>query len=194
MGRELTMKLCAGWYLGLFVLTSAGSLRLQRQAAADRRFLKGATFEPPPDQQAAEADPFLRSWRRGQGLYCSNGSLIGIMKRSSRDVLEPDLYIFGIPGEFRGYKPGYSKLFERFRNRFTWVILKASTNNAAGRVLLRSDDPRETPRIEFRYFDEGSDGLAQGSLSPNCARAPAGFRHPGQHSNRLLNGRLVTSA
>jgi|SRR5262249_41065687 len=146
MGRELTMKLCAGWYLGFSFLRARGSLRLQRQAAADRRLLKGATFEPPPDQQAAEADPFLRSWRRGQGLYCSNGSLIGIMKRSSPDVLEPDLYIFGIPGEFRGYKPGYSKLFERFRNRFTWVILKAYTNNAAGRVLLRSDDPRETRR------------------------------------------------
>jgi choline dehydrogenase len=39
----------------------------------------------------------------------------------------------------------------------TWVVLKAYTNNNAGEVRLRSNDPTEPPDIRFRYFEEGSD-------------------------------------
>ncbi len=53
--------------------------------------------------------------------------------------------------------PGYSKSFERYHNRFTWAILKARTNNTAGRVTLKSADPWDTPKIEFHYFSEGND-------------------------------------
>jgi choline dehydrogenase len=37
------------------------------------------------------------------------------------------------------------------------VVLKAHTRNNAGAVTLRSADPRDTPKVNFRYFDEGSD-------------------------------------
>ena len=114
----------------------------------------GATFLPPVD---GKEDPFFTQWKTGKGIYTSNGSLLGILKRSSPDLPEPDLYIFGLPGDFRGYKPGYSKEIERFGDRFTWAILKAYTNNRAGRVTLKSKDPTKSPRIEFRYFSEGSD-------------------------------------
>jgi choline dehydrogenase len=36
-------------------------------------------------------------------------------------------------------------------------VLKGHTENRAGSVLLRTADPRDTPDIRFRYFDEGSD-------------------------------------
>ena len=39
----------------------------------------------------------------------------------------------------------------------TWAVLKAHTNNRAGEVTLRSADPRDTPLVNFRYFEEGSD-------------------------------------
>jgi len=117
--------------------------------------LQGATFAPPVP--GAPPDPSFLLWEKGQGLYASNGTLIGILKRSEKTRLEPDLYIFGLPGFFRGYQPGYSKVFERQRNRFTWAVLKAYTNNCAGRVTLQSEDPRKWPRIEFHYFSEGSD-------------------------------------
>jgi choline dehydrogenase len=38
--------------------------------------------------------------------------------------------------------------------------LKAHTQNTAGSVSLRSNDPRDVPDINFRYFNEGND--AQG--------------------------------
>jgi choline dehydrogenase len=114
--------------------------------------LRGASFAPPPP-----ADPFFDMWQQGQGIYASNGALIGIIKRSTKDKREPDLYVFGLPGFFKGYIPGYSKQFERFRDRFTWAVLKAHTNNTAGTVKLRSADPRQRPDIDFHYFEEGND-------------------------------------
>ena len=39
---------------------------------------------------------------------------------------------------------------------FSWVVLKAHTQNRAGVVQLRSADPRDPPEINFHYFDEGN--------------------------------------
>jgi choline dehydrogenase len=69
----------------------------------------------------------------------------------------PDLFIFGFPGDFRGY----SLDIERHKDRFTWVILKSRSRsrsrNTGGRVRLRSADPRDTPLVNFHYFTEGTD-------------------------------------
>ncbi len=121
--------------------------------------LSGGTFAPP--LPGASPDEYFEMWEKGGGVYASNGALIGIIKKSTRNKPEPDLYIFGLPGFFKGYKPGYSQQFERFHNRFTWAILKAHTNNTAGCVSLRSRDPRDTPLIEFHYFAEGNDAAGE---------------------------------
>jgi choline dehydrogenase-like flavoprotein len=116
--------------------------------------LERGTFAPP---KAGVSDPFWDMWLQGKGVYAGNGALIGILKRSQPNLPEPDLFIFGLPGYFKGYEPGYSSKFERQRNRFTWAVLKAYTENTAGRVMLRSKNPRAWPSIEFRYFSEGND-------------------------------------
>jgi len=82
---------------------------------------------------------------------------VALVKRSSPDAPEPDLFIFGLLGRFQGYFPGYSKALARDHDFFTWAILKAHTNNTAGCVTLRSNDPRDVPEINFHYFDEGTD-------------------------------------
>jgi choline dehydrogenase-like flavoprotein len=115
---------------------------------ADFEILKNALF--------SEHDPEFREWRVGRGLYTSNGALVTIIKRSSQGQPDPDLHIFAVPGYFAGYRPRYSE-HARFRNYFTWVILKGHTNNAGGYVRLTSDDPCEPPKINFCYFDEGTD-------------------------------------
>jgi len=116
--------------------------------------LDGATFKPPVP---GEHDPYFEMWKQGKGLYTSNGALLGVMKRSSPELPEPDLYIFGVPGDFRGYRRGYAQDLDRFHDVFTWVVLKAYTNNQAGRVLLRGADPTQTPSVHFHSFGEGSD-------------------------------------
>jgi len=118
------------------------------QMEQDFELLRHADFK--------ENDREFREWRNGYGLYTTNGGVIAVIKRSSESTLEPDLFMFAVPGYFAGYRPGYS---ERIREKhwFTWVILKAHTNNTAGQVLLRSSDPRDTPLVNFHYFDEGND-------------------------------------
>ena len=119
-----------------------------------------STFLPP--DLGKPADDVLAQWdREHKGIYSSNGSLIGIIKKSTPDKPEPDLYIFGLPGYFPGYSKGYSLETERFHDKFTWAILKAHTNNTAGRVSLKSNDPQETPNIEFHYFKEGNDAKGE---------------------------------
>ena len=113
--------------------------------------LEGATF--------TTADPQYREWaRKRTGVYTSNGALLSVMTRSSPLAPEPDLFCFGLIGLFRGYFPGYSTLLANNPNCLTWAILKAHTNNTAGEVTLRSDDPRDPPDVTFNYFEEGNDG------------------------------------
>lgn len=122
--------------------------------AKDFALIEGGTFMPPEGGQ--DPDVFLKQWTAdGTGVYASNGALIGIIKKSRKDLVDPDLYIFGLPGFFKGYQPGYSKIFERHHNRFTWAILKARTQNT-GRVELTSANPWDSPSINFQYFGDGN--------------------------------------
>jgi choline dehydrogenase-like flavoprotein len=117
------------------------------------RLLEGADFRLPG---SATPDRHLREWRAaGTGLYTSNGSVLGILKRSRPELEQPDLFIFGLPLPFEGYELGYSDVGQQ-HDFFTWAILKADTRNHGGVVALESPDPRDVPRIDFHYF--GSKG------------------------------------
>ena len=116
---------------------------------------EGMKFRAPTTGE--EPDPQFQEWLKGKGLYTTNGAVIALMKRSSEERPEPDLFMFGLVGNFKGYFPGYSKQIATDKDYFTWAILKAHTNNTAGRVTLRSSDPRDVPDINFHYFDEGTD-------------------------------------
>lgn len=117
--------------------------------------MEGMKFRAP--EVGEEPDPQFRDWLQGKGPYTTNGGVIALIKRSFQERPEPDLFVFGLLGYFKGYWPGYSKLIARDKNYFTWAILKAHTNNTGGRVTLRSSDPRDVPDINFHYFEEGTD-------------------------------------
>ena len=84
-------------------------------------------------------------------------AVAAIVRKSAESRPLPDLFIVAFLGLFRGYFPGYSKLFADNLNYLTWVVLKAHTHNCAGTVRLRSADPLDTPEIDFCYFTEGND-------------------------------------
>ncbi len=119
----------------------------------DISLLKDCTYGEPGDPCLTRYN--WRWWNRGP--YSSNGAVISLVKRSKPDIPDPDLFIFGLPASFRGYYPGYSKEITDKKDRFTWVVLKGHNKNTAGTVKLRSSDPRDTPDINFRYFEEGND-------------------------------------
>ena len=94
---------------------------------------------------------------KGQGFYTTNGGTIAIMRRSGEtNGPNCDLFIFGIPGEFGGYRLDYSEAIRtrQGRSRFSWIILKAHTGNR-GEVRLRTTDPRDPPEINFKSFGDG---------------------------------------
>jgi choline dehydrogenase len=142
------------------------------------KVLDDHTFLAPGDPEAPKVlgkgppqeDLGLEEWVNHRGVYATNGAVLTIIKRSKVAAAAgepPDLFIFGLPGNFRGYKKGYSLEIQREEKdgkwvenhrRFTWAILKGRTRNhgeKAGTVTLRSANPVLRPRIHFKYFEEG---------------------------------------
>ena len=103
------------------------------------------------------SDPQFQQWsKKREGIYATNGAVLTMFNRSKGAQL-PDLFCMALLAQFKGYFPGYSALFPQGLNYLTWVILKAHTKNRKGQVTLRSADPRDTPLINFNYFEEGGD-------------------------------------
>ena len=113
------------------------------------KVMQGATFNA--------GDSLFAEWQRGSGVYASNGGVLALIHKSSKTVTPPDLFCMALLAPFRGYYPGYSSQIPGRLNYLTWVVLKAHTANRAGRVTLRSSDPRDTPLIDFNSFDQGGD-------------------------------------
>ena len=119
------------------------------KAARPWTCLEGAQF--------AVGDPVYRSWLRGQGMYLSNGAAVAFSLRSSVARDDPDLFVMALLTRFPGYFPGYSDVIRASRDDLTFAVLKAHTNNRGGTVELASTDPRDPPRVDFKYFEEGTD-------------------------------------
>jgi len=103
-------------------------------------------------------DPQFIEWKsRGTGVYATNGAVMTLFRRSKSAGELPDLFCMSMLAPFRGYFPRYSSLFTDHLNYLTWVVLKAHTGNRAGEVTLRSNDPRDMPLIDFKYFEQGGD-------------------------------------
>ena len=116
----------------------------------DWKVLRGAKFDT--------SDPQYREWNsQRKGVYATSGAALVVVKKSHPLRKVPDLFCLGLLGKFNGYFPGYSELISKHHNYLSWVVLKAHTLNTAGTVKLRSADPRDTPQISFRYFEEGND-------------------------------------
>jgi choline dehydrogenase len=121
------------------------------------RLLRNATFKIRQRSGDADPDPVFKQWREeGEGIYATNGAVLGIVMRSSTRKRKdpPDLYLFSVPGEFRGYRIGYAREGVDAKDRFTWAVLKGHTDNTSGYVQLKSNNPFDTPEIHFKYFEE----------------------------------------
>jgi choline dehydrogenase-like flavoprotein len=148
--------------------------------------LQGAKFE--------RGDALWQRWNdTREGLYASNGAAVAFIRRSVPALPEPDVFCMALPTRFEGYFAGFSSYLQRYQNYLTWAVLKAHTRNRAGSVTLRSPDPRDPPRVNFRYFEEDpADGdlnavvqaiqfvrrlmaplIARGVIAEECAPGPA---------------------
>ena len=118
------------------------------------KVLAGACFE--------RGDEQWRHWSKTQsGMYTSNGAAIAMVRRSAPAVSEPDIFCMALLARFEGYRSGFSKMIRDHTNYLTWAVLKAHTRNRSGTVKLRSSDPRDTPLVNFHYFEEGDDAAGE---------------------------------
>lgn len=144
--------------------------------------LRPCTFGEDP-----ETDECLEEWmNEGTGPYASNGGAIAIIKRSSRELPDPDLFIFGVPGKFAGYEPGYSTEATADKSLFSWLVLKGHTRNKAGTVLLDTVDPRDPPDINFHYFDDGSKAEGEDAHDADAMVKGVGFIREVERKTRKL--------
>jgi choline dehydrogenase-like flavoprotein/cytochrome P450 len=132
------------------------------EALSDFSTLKGALFDP------KAPDPIFEQWRREKtGLYTTNGCALAMMISSEASRIagkQPDLFVFGVPAAFRGYYWGWSddllqarirgaqRKEQPQRNLWSWVILKAYTQNNSGTVRLHTANAFDPPAILFNSF------------------------------------------
>lgn len=114
-----------------------------------------------------KADACFEKYEKNPGkeIYGTNGVALSLIRKSTPQEPTPDLCIFGLPGYFKGYYPNYSNDTTPKKagdpTYFTWAILKGHTKNHAGEVKLKSDNPQDTPDINFKYFHDESNGLSE---------------------------------
>jgi choline dehydrogenase-like flavoprotein len=141
-------------------------------------------------------DAAYQKWKaHGKGLYATNGAVLTVFTRSSAAGTLPDLFCMALVARFEGYEPGYSASLGTDKNYLTWVILKAHTKNAAGRVTLKNDDPLEPPFITFNQFQEGGEEDVRAVVEGMrfVRRLNERLRARGIGSTEVLPGELLQS-
>jgi len=101
----------------------------------------------------APGDPCLAAWYQGKGPY-TTGPLESIMFKSSA-ATERDFFLWGTPGSYRGYWP--SKTVNTVPadppSTYGFAMVKIHPQSHGGTVLLQSNNPRDVPEINFRFFE-----------------------------------------
>ena len=138
--------------------------------------LREATFQGPVPSEA-KGDPLFEDWRKGTGLYATNGAVLGFIARSSAaEADEPDLFIFGVPGAFVGYKTGWAvEAVAPPHDKWTWLLLKAHAR-FRGRITLRTSDPLDPPLVDFNYFERDATGALTAAAAADLAAMRDGVR------------------
>jgi choline dehydrogenase len=107
----------------------------------------------------APRDPCLDAWYQGKGMHAQSPPNAIVVKTSN--ATERDLFIFRITSaSFRGYWPALTVNPIAPDPRSTWdfSMVKIHPQSWMGTVTPNSADPRDTPEINFRFFEgPGSD-------------------------------------
>ena len=138
--------------------------------------LSAATFSGPARGEP-RGDPLFEDWRQGRGLYATNGAVVAFIEKSSvAENGEPDLFMFGVPGSFVGYKTDWAKeATARPYDKWTWLLLKGHTR-FQGKVTLRSANPLDPPVVDFDYFERDSAGALTSGAAADLTAMREGVR------------------
>lgn len=121
--------------------------------------LEGATFKPDL------SDRHFKKWKeKGIGIYASNGQAISFQIRTNPHQKDPDAVVFILPGgDFRGYKPGYSKSLVD-PSKVTIAILMENKGKTVGTVTLDPANPMGPPIVNHRFDEEDDEAQNMASM------------------------------
>lgn len=115
---------------------------------------------PAPDPDApqcsfgAPGDPCVELWKQGEGPYVEPGQGNSVMRTSAFSASgERDMFATGGTFAIRGFWPPTDSVAPNPPNTFALSTVKIHPRSVSGSVLLRSDDPRDPPGINFNMFD-----------------------------------------
>lgn len=109
------------------------------------------------DFSADPSNPAYEKWKEtGKGMFAQNGIVAAFRVKSDPSLAEPDLYVFGVPGKFEGYQPGYSREATADAHYVTWVILDENKRDQNGSVALDPQDVNGRVVVN-QHFHEGPD-------------------------------------
>ncbi|KAH7324019.1 GMC oxidoreductase-like protein [Rhexocercosporidium sp. MPI-PUGE-AT-0058] len=123
------------------------------------------TLNQPACTFGAPNDPCLALWQDGKGPYATLGSAALMVKTSAAAFNERDMFMFpAYPGAFRGYWPSetVNTVPSDPASSFDFSMVKIHAQSRLGTVKLTSNDPRDVPSINFRFFEgKGADADLQ---------------------------------
>jgi choline dehydrogenase len=111
----------------------------------------------PPCSFGAPGDPCVDLWRQGRGPYARFGLGDAIFRKSA-NATERDLFLLGSTFAIRGFWPPTDSVAFDGPATFALSTVKIHPRSVAGRVKLRSADPRDTVDVNFRLFSEAGPG------------------------------------
>jgi len=158
--------------------------------------LAGYDFSGDPDDQG------FREWDdRKTGFYATNGGTIAIMRRSG-ETPGPncDLFIFGIPGEFAGYRLGYSEAIRTPEGRSRFFVdhsqgpyQQSRQGQAANDRSARSAGD-QFPKLRRRWKGRRPRSESAPMGSGSCSRVHGSAAQVRQHKGRILARRCADRA
>lgn len=119
---------------------------------------------------AGPDDPNYQRWAAGKGgPLATNGAVLSFQMKSDPSLAESDLFIFAVPGNFRGYwigednkvkvaegekKVGYAEDAAADPSLMTFLVLHANKGHNFGTIEVDPNNPLGAPIVNHHFEDE----------------------------------------
>ncbi len=104
-----------------------------------------------------QSHPAFKDWQAGKlSPLQLNGVLPGFQMRSDPSLADPDLFVFMAPGNFQGYKPGYSQETTADPHLVTFLVLDENKRPGRGTIQPDPNNLLGAPIIDNHYHPKDS--------------------------------------
>jgi choline dehydrogenase len=103
-----------------------------------------------------DSDECWRRYKKGDGPYNIAGYFFGEAFKSNPSLPNSDLYHFSVISKWNGYTNTTTEDAIKNTDHFSIITQLPHESSRKGVISLKSNDPRDTPNINFNYFQDGA--------------------------------------